>query len=153
MTAGRLFADAESNYQQSRPIEALKGFLCSHDIIQHENTLFNIAQIAKITEFQGTALAILNGYVTHTAGANKTGPNLYGILGRDIGSLTGFGYSPAMKGKEGNWDYEALNAFLAKPKDFVPKTKMAFGGIKKAGRRANMILYLRSLAKAPKPLP
>jgi cytochrome c len=53
----------------------------------------------------------------------------------------------------GAWDYETLNKFLAKPKKFVPGTKMGFSGIPKAKDRANLISFLRSLSDQPKPLP
>ena len=86
-------------------------------------------------------------------GANKIGPNLYGIVGRDIASVSGFGYSDALGGIEGVWDYDALDAFLAKPKDFAPGTKMAYAGMKNAEKRADLILYLRSLAADLLPLP
>ena len=86
-------------------------------------------------------------------GADKIGPNLYGIVGRDIASASGFAYSDALAGMDGVWDYDALDAFLAKPKDFAPGTKMAYAGMKKAESRADLILYLRSLAADPLPLP
>lgn len=89
-------------------------------------------------------------------GKNKIGPNLYGIVGRKMASAPGFSYSAAMTGKAesvGTWTYEALNAFLTKPKDFIPKTKMAFAGVKKPKTRASLELYLRSLSDAPLALP
>lgn len=86
-------------------------------------------------------------------GANKIGPNLWSILGREIGSVAGFGYSDVLAGMEEAWDYDSLDAFLAKPKDFAPGTKMAYAGMKKADDRADLILYLRSLAADPLPLP
>lgn len=86
-------------------------------------------------------------------GADKIGPNLYGVLGRDIAGVSGFAYSDALNGIEGAWDYDALDAFLAKPKDFAPGTKMAYAGMKNAESRADLILYLRSLAADPLPLP
>ena len=86
-------------------------------------------------------------------GANKVGPNLYDIVGRGLAASGGFAYSPAMKEKGGDWSYDALDAFIAKPKGYIPKTKMAFAGIKKPGQRADLIAYLRSLSESPKPLP
>ncbi|MGD9668996.1 MAG: cytochrome c family protein [Hyphomicrobiaceae bacterium] len=75
-------------------------------------------------------------------GANKTGPNLFGIVGRPKASHAGFSYSDDMKAKGGNWDLADLAHFLHKPKDFVPKTKMSFGGISDKGDLANLLAYL-----------
>lgn len=86
-------------------------------------------------------------------GANKVGPALYGVLDRDIGGVEGYTYSGALSEKPGNWDYEALNGFLKSPKDWAKGTKMAFSGIEKETERAGVIVYLRSLADSPAPLP
>jgi len=86
-------------------------------------------------------------------GANKVGPNLYGILGRKMASSSGFAYSSAMAEKGGEWGYEEMSAFLANPKVAIPGTKMAFAGIKKPAQRADLIAYLRSLSASPLPLP
>lgn len=88
-----------------------------------------------------------------SGGANKIGPNLYGVLDKAIAGVAGFAYSSAMKAKGGNWDYAALECFIENPKKCIPKTKMAFKGIKKPGQRADLILYLRSLSDNPAALP
>ena len=87
-------------------------------------------------------------------GANKIGPNLWNTLGRQVASLGGFSYSGALQDKAGEaWSYDNLNAFLAKPKDWAPGTKMSFAGLKKVGDRAAIIAYMRSLSGSPVPLP
>ncbi|MGI9450688.1 MAG: c-type cytochrome, partial [Geminicoccaceae bacterium] len=86
-------------------------------------------------------------------GANKVGPNLYGIVGREIGTGAGFGYSDAMAGAGGTWDDAALDQFLANPKGYVPGTKMAFAGMKKGQDRADLIMYLRSYSPDAPPMP
>jgi cytochrome c len=86
-------------------------------------------------------------------GAAKIGPPLWNVVGRDIASVQGFAYSSALQGKDGAWDYQTLDAFLTQPRQWAPGTKMAFAGIKKPEERADVILYLRSLATAPAPLP
>ncbi len=85
--------------------------------------------------------------------AKKPGPNLWGVVGRDLASVGGFGYSKALAGVGGAWGYEELNVFLLKPKEFAPGTKMAFAGLKKAHDRANLIAWLRTLSDSPRPLP
>ena len=84
------------------------------------------------------------------SGENKIGPALWDIVGREIGTLTTYKYSKALKHKEGNWNYEELNAFLANPKNYIKGTKMVFSGIKNMNDRANLIFYLRSLSETPK---
>ena len=65
---------------------------------------------------------------------NKVGPHLNGLMGRKIGGAEGYKYSDALtaKGAEGAvWDEASLTAFLKKPKEFAPGTKMMFSGLKK----------------------
>ncbi len=81
---------------------------------------------------------------------NRTGPILTGIVGSPAGAVEGFKYSKALlaKAEEGLvWDEAALDAFLEKPKDFVPKTKMSFAGLKKEEDRAAIIAYLKSVSR------
>ena len=75
------------------------------------------------------------------------GPNLYGVVGRDIGSEAAFtGYSTALKEKPGNWTLESLSAFIASPKKAVPGTRMIFSGIKNDKKRANLLAYIKTLS-------
>jgi len=78
-------------------------------------------------------------------GVNTTGPYLYGVVGRTIASASGFSFSGPMTEKGGDWTVDALDAFLTKPKEFVPGTSMSFSGLKKQGDRVNVIAYLDSL--------
>ncbi len=87
-------------------------------------------------------------------GPNGVGPNLYGIIGSPHAHAEGFNYSAAMRGlHDKTWDYEALNAFLARPAAAIPGTRMAFAGISNTGQRADVIAFLRSLSPNPAPLP
>ena len=87
-------------------------------------------------------------------GANKVGPHLWDIVGRKMGSVNDFTYSDGFKAMgDKPWDYDALNAWLKAPKEFIAGTKMAFGGIRNDQDRANVIAYLNSLSDAPQPLP
>jgi len=81
------------------------------------------------------------------AGKNKLGPNLAGIFGRQAGSVEGYKYSAAMASSGIVWDEATLDAFVAKPKDVVPKTKMAFAGLKKEVQRQDLIAYLKEAAQ------
>ncbi len=87
-------------------------------------------------------------------GPNKVGPNLYDIVNRPIAGHDGFNYSDALAEMSGDtWTYEHLNAFLHKPKDFAPGTKMSFAGLNKDGDRADLVAWLRTLSGSPAPLP
>ncbi|MGH6816397.1 MAG: c-type cytochrome [Hyphomicrobiaceae bacterium] len=81
------------------------------------------------------------------------GPNLWGIVGRDIGSAAGFNYSEAMKAKPGDWTFENLARYLHDPKTWIPNNKMAFAGLKDDGELADVLVYLRSLSDGLLPLP
>jgi cytochrome c len=86
-------------------------------------------------------------------GANKVGPNLYGLIGRDKASHAGFNYSGPMKAKGGKWTFEDLNVYLTNPKAFVPGTSMSFAGLPRDSERADVLAYLATLADSPVPLP
>ena len=91
-------------------------------------------------------------------GANRVGPNLWGIVGRDIGGTGGFAYSPAVGGHPGAWTYEELDRWLTSPARAIPGNKMAFNGVRNPKDRANLLAYLGTLGAtrvpypAPKPL-
>jgi cytochrome c len=92
-----------------------------------------------------------------SGGANKVGPNLWGVINRPVASHAGFAYSAGMKefadGGKVVWDYEHLDHFLASPKALVKGTAMGFAGLKKVEDRAAVIAYLRTTADSPAPLP
>ena len=86
-------------------------------------------------------------------GPNRIGPNLWGVVGRPVGSHAGFAYSPAMKAHGGSWTYDKLFEFLASPGRDVPGTKMSFAGLRRPEDRAARIKYLASLGNGPPPMP
>jgi cytochrome c len=91
-----------------------------------------------------------------TANANKTGPGLYDVVERVIGSQPGFAYSAVLaehQAKGDTWTYDNLNQFLTSPKAFAPGTKMTFAGVKNDQERANIIAFLSTLSASPKPFP
>lgn len=109
---------------------------------------------ADITKGQGVFKACAACHDATKGGPNKSGPNLYGVVGRNHASADGFAYSEALAAlKAEPWTYEALNAFIKSPKTAVEGTKMGFGGIKKDQDRANLLAYLATLSDAPVPFP
>ena len=78
-------------------------------------------------------------------GANATGPHLYAIVNREVGSVSGYSYSGALVKVADVWDIDSLNGFLENPKIYAPGTKMGFAGLKKPDDRANLIAYLDSV--------
>lgn len=79
-------------------------------------------------------------------GANRVGPNLWGIVGAKHAHIEGFAYSDAMKAKSAEaWTRDALNEFLWNPRKALPGTKMVYAGMRKPEDRAAMVKYLESL--------
>jgi cytochrome c2 len=118
-----------------------------------------LAVAAVICGFSATAMAegdAANGEIVfkkckicHQIGEgakNQVGPMLNGVVGRKAGTAEGFTYSPAMKeaGDKGTvWTEDNLAKYVENPKDFVPKNKMAFVGLKTDQERADVIAYLQ----------
>lgn len=80
-------------------------------------------------------------------GETKIGPTLHGIFGRKSGSVEGFQYSSAMKGKNIVWDEETLDQYVKNPTVFVPGARMLTGGVADDEKRRDLILYLKEAAK------
>lgn len=86
-------------------------------------------------------------------GKNGTGPNLYGVIGRPIGSKEGFGYSEAFKKHGGTWDLESIASYIYGPKAYIPGNKMSFVGDADLSDLADVVAFLRSRSDNPVPLP
>ncbi|UYN95300.1 MAG: cytochrome c family protein [Enhydrobacter sp.] len=84
-------------------------------------------------------------HTTDKGGANKVGPNLWAIVGREKAGHEGFAYSSALKAKGGTWSVEDINHLIFKPTSYVRGTKMAFAGISKEQERADIIAFLKTL--------
>lgn len=100
----------------------------------------------------GDGAAGLRGFVSCSAcheveqGAPSTiGPNLFGVVGRDIASFPGFDYSEALRALPGTWDVAALDRFLANPEVVAPGTRMGAEGIADPRERADVVAYLGTL--------
>ena len=76
-------------------------------------------------------------------GPNMTGPNLYGVFGRQAGTAAGYTYSAAVKGAGFAWDAEHLDHWLENPHTFLRGTKMSFAGLSEAADRRDVIAWLK----------
>ncbi len=92
-----------------------------------------------------------DGTVIYRGG--RTGPDLYGVIGRQAGSLDGYRYSPSLAaaGEAGLvWDEQTLTAFLADPTAFLrahledgrARSNMSF---KLASGAPDILAYLQSV--------
>lgn len=111
---------------------------------------------ADVAKGEALAKACLACHSFEKGGANKIGPNLYGIVNNKKAHADGFPYSEklvAMAADGDHWSYQNLNHFLWKPSAYVEGTKMTYPGLKKTADRAAVIAYLRTLSDAPEALP
>ena len=76
-------------------------------------------------------------------GANMTGPNLWGLFGREAGAHPDFRYSEALQAADFQWEAEQLDQWLAAPREFLPGNRMAFAGIPDEADRRDLIAYLK----------
>lgn len=78
--------------------------------------------------------------------SHSTGPNLFGVVGRIVGSAKGFNYSEAMA-ERGNdvWNFQMIDKFITQPQKLIPRTAMMFAGIADASQRSQLIEFLDSL--------
>ena len=82
--------------------------------------------------------------ITATA-PKKLGPTLAGVAGKPAATRPGYVYSAALKGAKIVWTDAKLDAFLTKPSQVVPGTKMAYSGVSNAATRAQLIAYMKTL--------
>jgi len=81
-------------------------------------------------------------------GANMTGPNLWGVIGRKSASEAGFNYSDGMKALNITWDAPQIDKWIENPKAMVEGTKMSFVGVKAPKDRIDVIAYLKTETSA-----
>ncbi len=137
------------------PVTAAKG----GGAAQAAASAFSFAKVAELlpkANVENGATVFKKCTACHTSekgGANRVGPNLYGIVDRDLGKHPGFAYSPAVTAKGGKWTWEALATYIHDPKGTIPGNKMAFAGITDTTDLADLLGYLRTLADTPVALP
>ncbi len=106
------------------------------------NTLLASADVAAGEKVFAKCIAC---HTINQGGANGIGPNLYATVNETIATgKGGFAFSDALKKKGGAWTFEALDHWLASPREFANGTKMSFAGLSKPEDRANIIAYLNA---------
>lgn len=108
---------------------------------------------ANVQKGQQTAQVCASCHSFDLSGANRTGPGLYGVVGRNVASHPAFDYSSAFKAQTGAWTYDRLDHYLANPAKAIPGNKMPFAGLRKPEDRANVIAFLSTLSASRVPFP
>lgn len=97
---------------------------------------------------RGQALYQARCAACHSVDFNGVGPAHRGVFGRLAGTAKGFAnYSPALKASGLTWTEANLDRWLTNPEALVPGQAMGIS-LPDAGERADVIAFLRTLAKA-----
>lgn len=104
------------------------------------------AQAADAT--RGQAIYQARCAACHSVDFNGVGPAHRGVFGRLAGTARGFAnYSAALKRSGLTWTEANLDRWLADPEALVPGQSMGIS-LPDAGERADVIAFLRTLARA-----
>lgn len=79
--------------------------------------------------------------------AHGIGPDLYGVVNRQIGAFDDYAYSKALNHIQGRWTEARLHLFLQNPQEFAPGTTMNMPGITNIEERQQIIDLLRGASK------
>ena len=75
---------------------------------------------------------------------SEAGPSLYGVFGRQAGTLQGYSYSDALSGSQLVWEDQTIDKlFELGPDHFTPGSKMPMQRIAQPADRQDLIAYLR----------
>jgi cytochrome c len=77
---------------------------------------------------------------------NKVGPVLNGLDGRKAGTVEGYSYSPFNKESGIVWNADTFRDYIRSPQAMIPRTKMAFVGIRNEREIGDLWAYLSRFA-------
>jgi cytochrome c len=149
------FARTPLHIARSNEDAAMADYLLAHGVVVPEPEAIDQA-LRKADPDRGSEIfgRYCDGcHSTEQGGGTKEGPNLWGVVGREKGSLPDFRYSATMQNLEGVWTFADLNSYLYDPILTTPGVRMEVPGISDPGERADLIAYLRSLSSEPLPFP
>jgi cytochrome c len=115
--------------------------------------LATLLAAADVEKGRQTARVCMSCHTFDQGGADRIGPSLWGVVGRDVHASKTFAYSSALAAQSGVWSYDRLDAWLSNPAKAVPGTKMAFAGLRRDEDRANVIAFLSTLSASRVPFP
>lgn len=81
----------------------------------------------------------------HSVDDNRVGPMHRGVVGRRVGSVAGYSYSPALQRLGGVWTIDLLDKWLQNPQALAPGSNMYFS-VREAEQRRQILDYLQSVS-------
>ena len=85
-------------------------------------------------------------------GEHGIAPSLYGVVGREVGSVKYFPYSDAIRNLGGVWTPSRVDEYLSDPAGYAPGNYMALHGLREARDRAAAVVFLNTNNDAPRDL-
>ncbi|WP_242140327.1 MULTISPECIES: c-type cytochrome [unclassified Sphingomonas] len=108
----------------------------------------SVAALARVASAAAGARLFTRCSACHSIGRGAPdlgGPNLYGVMGQEIGQNSPrFAYTAALQAVGGRWTRARMDAWLANPRRFAPGTAMGFAGLADPLDRADVIAYLET---------
>jgi len=81
-------------------------------------------------------------------GGERAGPTLHGVIGRRIGSLPGYAYSPGFAGRDITWSKQTIaRLFELGPAAFTPGTKMPEQRVTSPEDRAALVDFIEAASR------
>ena len=89
-------------------------------------------------------------HVLSTDGPQRSGPHLSGLFGRQVGTVDGYRYSPALTDSDIVWTEDTVfDLFHRGPDKVLPGTKMPLQKLPEQDDRDALIAYLKAHAMPP----